>query len=343
MIARRHPSRPAQLVLWITDPWTSLDHPADTTLRLAEAMHELGVTQAWADAASIELEHRARRTRTTVLAYSLRRPTSLRTQRTGVRVARGSPRRVDVARFDQVHFRVDPPVDASYESALRLLELGCRAHALINPPSVTLGLGEKLAPLSHPLASPDTYVGQDLDGLVRFAQRYPRVVVKPLASAQSRGVEMLATRPTRELRRRLARALQAQHLGSDRRPWLLIQPDAATRGPRRELRSWWVDGKLLALAEKRPRAGDTVFVLERGARVSALTQAPSARLRASLTRVGGILRRDGVRLAAIDWVGDQIIDWNVTSPGLIVEMEQALGRELAPQIAQSLLRRRRRA
>ncbi|MBI2711851.1 MAG: hypothetical protein HYX41_03150 [Bdellovibrio sp.] len=43
--------------LWITDPWNTLDHPNDTSLRLAEEGLKLGIPQYWCDVRSIRLDY----------------------------------------------------------------------------------------------------------------------------------------------------------------------------------------------------------------------------------------------------------------------------------------------
>jgi hypothetical protein len=43
-------------------------------------------------------------------------------------------------------------------------------------------------------------------------------------------------------------------------------------------------------------------------------------------------------MAAIDLIADQVTDFNFTSPGLLVQMESLLGRNLAQPIVKSLVR-----
>jgi hypothetical protein len=44
-------------VLWVTDPWDTLDHPRDTPLRLAEECLALGVECHWCDFQSIRWDN----------------------------------------------------------------------------------------------------------------------------------------------------------------------------------------------------------------------------------------------------------------------------------------------
>src|SRR3954452_10960103 len=43
--------------LWITDPWDTLDHSKDTTIRLAQEALALGIENHWCDVRSIRWEN----------------------------------------------------------------------------------------------------------------------------------------------------------------------------------------------------------------------------------------------------------------------------------------------
>jgi glutathione synthase len=105
-----------------------------------------------------------------------------------------------------------------------------------------------------------------------------------------------------------------------------------------EKRLWFVDGQLLAQVRKRPVGDGFLVDMDKGSACEpcALTAA-EARLAEG---VGGVLRAEGVRLAAIDVIAAQVTDWNFTSPGLIPLMEAVLSRNLARPVVQALARSR---
>lgn len=43
-------------ILWVTDPWDTLDHSNDTTLRIAQECVEQGAQCFWAEPAGITLD-----------------------------------------------------------------------------------------------------------------------------------------------------------------------------------------------------------------------------------------------------------------------------------------------
>ena len=81
----------------------------------------------------------------------------------------------------------------------------------------------------------------------------------------------------------------------------------------------------------------SVFGLDRGATCEPcrLTD-EETELAASIVRA---LRRADVSLAAVDIIGTHVTDANITSPGLLPMMEEALGGKLACPVCTELLRR----
>src|SRR4051812_28326143 len=53
MSHKKTPSKRRHGFLWITDPWDTLDHAKDTTLRLAQEALFLGLKSHWCDVRSI--------------------------------------------------------------------------------------------------------------------------------------------------------------------------------------------------------------------------------------------------------------------------------------------------
>ena len=103
---------------------------------------------------------------------------------------------------------------------------------------------------------------------------------------------------------------------------------------RGEVRLWFLDGMLLAQARKLPLPHDFRVNIDRGSRlVATLLTAREKKVAAKLARH---LRSRGIRLAAVDLIGGLVTDFNFTSPGLLVQMEQITGKNLAGQIIQSL-------
>jgi glutathione synthase len=160
-----------------------------------------------------------------------------------------------------------------------------------------------------------------------FLARERQAVLKPLHEAQSKGIHRL---DAAEIQSARARLQEATHNFS--RPALLQEylPGIAQG----ETRVWFVDGQILAVARKFPLQGDFRVQIDQGSRIEkAELDAAGKKAAAWAAR---LLRKWKVRLAAVDLIDGKITDFNVTSPGLIVQMEAALGRELAPAVIRTL-------
>ena len=305
--------------LWITDPWNTLDHANDTTLRLAQEAVAQGHHSFHCDVRRLRLEGTTLRAEVSTLQDGHLKPVSWP--------------KAGLAHFDSWHYRVDPPVDLAYTHPLQLLCLHERAsERLVNPPSVLFQLNEKLGPPRLRASFAPSLVSSQLEVLEAFIRSHRVAVLKPLHFAQSRGVDKIASSDSADDRlRKLTEATDGFT-----RPVMLQQfLNGIEKG---EQRLWFLDGKLLAHVTKHPLEGDFRVNLDQGSRLS--IRPLSAQERAVGSRVGRELKRLGARLAAVDLVEGRIIDFNTTSPGLLVAMERITGKNLARPIIQALARRR---
>jgi glutathione synthase len=320
-------------LLWLTDPWHYLDHPRDTTLRLAQETLALGVECFWADVRSLAWSIAG----TTVEPWRVARIAAAREARSFELERLPAARLSD---FDQVHYRVDPPVDLGYLHPLLLvgtdLELraqqdGACATELVNPLGVLLGFNEKLAMAFCPELAPPSLASARWEPLCEFGRREAETVAKPLHQCQSKGVELLAWREASEIEqsREYLRALSDDF----RRPVLLQR---FLRGVHQgETRLWLVDGVLLACARKAPAPGTFRIDMDRGG--SLAPHALSVEEQAAVPVIAAELRRRRIRLAAVDLIDGFVTDFNFTSPGLLPSMEAVVGRNLARPVLEALL------
>lgn len=312
--------------LWVTDPWETLDHPRDTTLRFAEEALRLGHPAWWCDPSGLRIENgRGRATACAVL--------SAPPDRGAAGWNLGPAEDLPLAAFDQVHFRADPPVDRRYLEHLQLLAASCSgpgAPELVNPWQALLALGDKLGPPALSRALPPSIVSSAWDRLAAFGRSEGRTVLKPLGGAQSAGVRLLdwTTPAGVEAAREAVRSASEGLL----RPVLLQRYLPEVRDG--ELRLWFVDGRLLAHVRKLPQPGGFLVDMDAGSTCEPCALGPAEQRLAEAA--GGALAAEGVRLAAVDVIAGHVTDWNLTSPGLVPVMEEVLGRNLARAIVQAL-------
>ncbi|MDR3607247.1 MAG: hypothetical protein P4M08_07700 [Oligoflexia bacterium] len=310
--------------LWITDPWHTLDHEHDTTLRLAQEALAMGHESWWCDVKSIRLQSgRALLEASQIL--------SIGNDRSASSISLGKPRTCSPSRFHSLQYRVDPPVDLAYLQPLQILRVG--GVDTVNPMASLFLANEKLEGMLIPRRSPPSLVAAQWEPLSQFGRREKKTVMKPLHLAQSRGIELLDWTSSRNIEK--ARKLITAATENFQRPVLLQRfLPAIAHG---ETRLWLLDGKLLATARKLPLQHDFRVNIDRGSKLVA--HAPSAAEKRTAAAIGARLRALGVRMAAVDLIDGYITDFNITSPGLITQMEQVTGRNLARAIIAALSRR----
>lgn len=311
--------------LWVTDSWNTLDHPNDTSIRLMQSALEQKIPTYWASETSVFLNKSEVFVRT-------QQVTRILENRSDTETHRAPEQKIKISEFSKIIYRTDPPVDLHYLHPLQLLEQGRGQAELINPAPVLVLTNEKFSGSLFQEFSPSTWVGSHPDDLLRILDLWGRVVLKPLHTAQSHGVTLLTSQ--RQNRKRNYHILQTETQNFTRPVLLQKYLAEITEG---EMRVWFVDGKPLAYALKKPIPGDFRVQIDRGSPVTSLHASLTRKQKTAVSAIGKHLKKIGARMAAVDWIGHQISDFNVTSPGLIVQMEKATGKNLASPII-SLLR-----
>jgi glutathione synthase len=310
----------AKKFLWITDPWSTLDVEHDTTLRLAQEAEKLGHESWWCDVKSIRWLHDR-----TVLEASRMQPASF---------TLSAPETRNASDFDSLQYRVDPPVDLAYLQPLQILRVGSGDAEIVNPIDALLIANEKLEGMLIPQFAPPSIASSQWDRLLEFGESEKKTVMKPLHTAQSNGIELLDWTSASGVRR--ARKLISDATLQFERPVLLQRYlKAIEKG---ETRLWFLDGKLLASARKLPLRGDFRVNIDQGSKLVA--HSPTALEKSAARAIGKRLRALEVRLAAVDLIDAKVTDFNITSPGLILQMEKVTGKNLARKIVQALVVRR---
>ncbi len=319
--------------LWVTDPWETLDHPNDTTLRLAQESLALGYRNFWCDVRSVRWDGHS-------VSAAIHEFIHIHGSRQTSADFRLKKSRVQTpASYSKVVYRTDPPVDLAYLHPLLLLDLAARENRrrceLINRPEILCGASEKLEAgllMKHGLM-PETFVSSEREPLLQFGRRLRRAVLKPMHECQSKGVELLRFDTSGAIRH--AERLLKDASDGFQRPVLLQRfLPGISKG---EQRLWFLDGRLLAAARKLPKTGEFRIDMDRGGSLVPTRLSPSE-LRATRL-IGRHLASTGIRMAAVDLIQGKATDFNFTSPGLLVQMEGVTERNLARKIIERLAKR----
>ena len=229
---------------------------------------------------------------------------------------------VDLADFDVVWLRQDPPFDMGYITTTHILEMVHPSTLVVNDPFWVRNYPEKLLVLSFPDLTPPTMIARDLATLKDFREKHGDVILKPLYGNGGAGVFKLAHADSN-----LA-SLHELFTGINREP-LIMQKylPAVSKGDKRVI---LVDGEPVGAINRVPAAGETRSNMHVGGRPEKVDL--TDRDREICARIGPLLREKGQVFVGIDVIGDWLTEINVTSPTGIQELERFDGVNIAEKI-----------
>ena len=230
----------------------------------------------------------------------------------GDHVSYGEEQEVDLADWDVVWLRQDPPFDMGYITTTHLLDLIHPATLVVNDPFWVRNSPEKLLVLRFPTLIPPTMIARDLVTIREFKAAHGDVILKPLYGNGGAGVFRLDPND-----RNLA-SLHELFTGMSREPLIVQQflPDVA-KGDKRII---LVDGEPVGAINRVPQAGETRSNMHVGGRPEPVGL--TARDREICATIGPTLREKGQIFVGIDVIGDYLTEINVTSPTGLQELER---------------------
>ncbi|MAC73210.1 MAG: glutathione synthase [Marinovum sp.] len=299
------------------DPIGPIDIAADSTFRLAEEAQARG--------------HELFYYTPDQLAYQEGRLTArgwpLKVQRVvGDHTLLGDEQEVDLADFDVIWLRQDPPFDMHYITTTHLLDRVHPKTLVVNDPFWVRNYPEKLLVLEFPELTPPTTISRDLGTIKAFKQKHGDIIVKPLYGNGGAGVFRLDQND-----RNLA-SLHELFTGFSREP-LIAQKflPAVSKGDKRVI---LVDGEPVGAINRVPAAGETRSNMHVGGRPEKIEL--SARDLEICRAIGPLLREKGQIFVGIDVIGEYLTEINVTSPTGIQELERFDGINVAEKIWQAI-------
>ena len=240
----------------------------------------------------------------------------------GDHVALGPMERVDLAEFDVIWLRQDPPFDMHYITSTHLLDRLKGQALVVNDPFWVRNYPEKLLVLDFPDLTPPTMIARDLETIKSFKARYGDVILKPLYGNGGAGVFRL------DANDRNLTSLHELFTGFSREP-LIVQkflPDVSAGDKRVIL----VDGEPVGAINRVPAKGETRSNMHVGGRPEKIGL--SERDLEICAKIGPLLKEKGQVFVGIDVIGTYLTEINVTSPTGIQELERFDGINVAEMI-----------
>jgi glutathione synthase len=237
----------------------------------------------------------------------------------GDHVTLGEPRHVDLASFDVVLLRQDPPFDLAYISSTHMLERIHPKTLVVNDPAQVRNAPEKVFVTEFPDLMPPTLITRDLDAIKAFRAEQGDIVMKPL---YGKGGEAVFRLQRDDLNFGSLYELFATLF---REPWVVQKFLPAVRAG--DKRIILVDGEFAGAVNRVPAADDLRSNMVRGG-VPAATEL-TEREREICARLGPALRERGLIFVGIDVIGDFLTEINVTSPTGIRAVKNLGGPDIA--------------
>lgn len=219
---------------------------------------------------------------------------------------------IDLAVFDVILMRQDPPFDLAYITATHLLEHVHPATLVVNDPVSVRNAPEKLFATHFPELMPPTLITRRADDVHAFRREHRDVIVKPLHGNGGAGVFHL--RPGDEN----LNALLEMFGQLWREPFMVQRYLPEVReGDKRII---LVDGEAAGAVARIPAAGEARANFHAGGAPRKTVLTP--RDREICDALGPVLRERGLVFVGIDVIGDWLTEINVTSPTGIQEIDR---------------------
>jgi glutathione synthase len=244
----------------------------------------------------------------------------------GNHVTYGPETEVDLADFDVVWLRQDPPFDMGYITTTHILDMIHPKTLVVNDPFWVRNYPEKLLVLRFPDLIPPTAIARDLQTIRDFKARHGDIILKPLYGNGGAGVFRL------DANDRNLSSLHEMFSAINREP-LIVQKfiPAVSKGDKRVI---LVNGVAVGAINRVPLQGETRSNMHAGGRPEKVGLTP--RDLEICAAIGPTLRDHGQVFVGIDVIGDYLTEINVTSPTGIQELERFDGTNTAEIIWQAI-------
>jgi glutathione synthase len=241
----------------------------------------------------------------------------------------GQASREDLATWDVVLLRQDPPFDMAYITTTHLLERVHPKTLVVNDPSHVRNAPEKIFVLDFLDLMPATLVTRSADDVHAFRRAHKDIILKPLYG--NGGASVFRIRPEDTNLGSLVELFQTVF----REPFMVQEYRPEVRlGDKRII---LVDGVVAGAINRVPAEGETRSNLHVGG-TAARTEL-TEREREICARLGPELAHRGLLFTGIDVIGGFLTEINVTSPTGIRQVKAFGGADIAALIWDAIERK----
>ncbi len=243
----------------------------------------------------------------------------------------GEAKRIDLAFFDVILLRQDPPFDMHYITTTHLLEKLDPKTLVVNNPRSVRNAPEKMFVMEFADLMPPTLITRDLDEIKAFREKHKDIVMKPLYGKGGESVFRVAPGDLN------FGSLYDLFSVTFREAWVVQKflPEVKDGDKRIIL----VDGEFAGAVNRVPAEGDLRSNMVRGG--SPKKTDLSAREREICDRLGPELKKRGLLFTGIDVIAGWLTEINVTSPTGIRAIKNLGGPDVAALIWDAIEKKRK--
>lgn len=233
----------------------------------------------------------------------------------------------NLAKFDVILVRQDPPFDMNYITSTYLLEKIKDQVLILNNPSEIRNCPEKIFISDFPDLTPPTLVTSSLAKIRTFQNEHENIILKPLYFCGGEGVTLIKSDDSNlgsifeMMMKTYASPIIAQK----------FLPEISS-GDKRIL---LVDGVAVGGISRIAQAGEVRANLHVSGNVAQKLEL-SKRDQEICNRIGGELQKRGLFFVGIDVIGDYLTEINVTSPTCIPEVNRLNGVRIEEAIVEKI-------
>ncbi|MEO1207814.1 MAG: glutathione synthase [Pseudomonadota bacterium] len=244
------------------------------------------------------------------------------TDKPGAHFELSNRRGENLADWDVVLLRQDPPFDMAYITTTHLLERVHPKTLVVNDPAHVRNAPEKLFVLDFQDLMPASLVTRQLDDVRAFQRQHGDIIIKPLYG--NGGASVFRMKPDDSNLASLVELFQQVF----REPFMVqeFRPEVSDGDKRIIL----VDGEVAGVVNRVPPAGETRSNLHVGGRAAAVDL--TERDLEICARLGPHLKERGLLFTGIDVIGAYLTEINVTSPTGIRHIADLGGPDVAAMI-----------
>ncbi len=224
----------------------------------------------------------------------------------------GKNKTQELAEFDIILMRQDPPFDLAYITATHLLEKISKKTLIINNPYEVRNSPEKIFVTQFEQIMPKTMITRDIESIKLFRHKYKDIVIKPLYGNGGEGV--FRVKSGDENFNSIVEIFLKQY-----KEQFVVQeylPDVR-KGDKRII---LIDGETVGAVNRVPAAGDSRSNMHAGGTPKKTTLTKNDHLICKI--ISPFLKEKGLFFVGIDIIGKFITEINVTSPTGIREINK---------------------